>query len=150
MPAPAPKPTGQPPAPAPIADPVPPTPDSEKSVAAAKQVIDAYFAALATRRYGDAYRLWGGNGAGMSQAAFAASFAKYKTYHGTAFKPGEAEGGAGSIYIEFPVTVTGVLTRGGGFVLEGPMTLRRVNDVDGSTAAQRRWHIASSGLKPRP
>ena len=46
--------------------------------------------------------------------------------------------------------VTGALTKGGGFVLEGPVTMRRVNDVDGSTVEQRRWHIESSGLKPRP
>ena len=63
---------------------------------------------------------------------------------------GDTEGAAGSIYIEFPVTVTGILAKGGGFHLSGPMTLKRVNDVDGSTAQQRRWHISSSGLKPRP
>ena len=140
------------PAPAPAPAPVPPTPDSEKSAAAARKVIDAYFAALATKHYGQAYRMWGGNGeaTGMSEAAFAASFAKYKIYDGTAYKPGDTEGGAGSIYIEFPVTVTGLLAKGGGFHLSGPITLKRVNDVDGSTAQQRRWHIASSGLKPRP
>jgi hypothetical protein len=60
------------------------------------------------------------------------------------------EGAAGSSYVTIPLKVTGGLTKGGGFVLEGPVTMRRVNDVDGSTAEQRRWHIESSGLKPRP
>ncbi|MEO7813916.1 MAG: hypothetical protein ABIR87_00525 [Sphingomicrobium sp.] len=142
----------QPVTPIPAPAPVPQTPDIEKSAVAAKTVIDAYFAALATKHYGQAYRMWGGNGqaSGLSETAFAASFGKYKIYDGTAYKPGTTEGAAGSIYIEFPVTVTGLLAKGGGFHLSGPMTLKRVNDVDGSTAEQRRWHIASSDLKPRP
>lgn len=131
---------------------VPATPDSEKTAAAAKRVLDDYFAALATKQYARAYRLWGDDGkaTGMSEAEFAASFDKYRIYDGTAYGAGTTEGGAGSIYAEFPVTVTGILAKGGGFHLSGPMTLRRVNDVDGSTAAQRRWHISASGLKPRP
>ena len=32
--------------------------------------------------------------------------------------------------------------------LRGEATLRRVNDVDGSTAAQRRWHIEKIDAKP--
>jgi hypothetical protein len=134
------------------APPPPPTPESEKSVSAAARVLERYFAAVATKRYADAYRMWGRNGeaTGMSEPKFAASFAKYRIYDGNIGKPGDTEGAAGSIYITIPAKVTGVLAKGGGFVLEGPMTLRRVNDVDGSTAEQRRWHIASSGLKPRP
>ena len=126
---------------------------AKKRLAAAKRVLDDYFAALATKQYGKAYRMWSGNGAAtriVRRAKFAASFAKYKIYDGRAFEPGETEGAAGSIYIEFPVTVTGILAKGGGFHLSGPVTLKRVNDVDGSTAEQRRWHISSSGLKPRP
>ena len=156
-PAPAPAaPATSTPAPAPMPAPVPADPNaipaSEKTAAAAKQVLDDYFAALATKQYGRAYRMWGGRGeaTGMSEAQFAASFAKYKIYDGRAFKAGNSEGAAGSIYIDFPVTVTGILAKGGGFSLSGPMTLKRVNDVDGSTAEQRRWHISASGLKPRP
>jgi hypothetical protein len=153
--APAPAPAAPVPA-APAPAPVPADPNaipaSEKTAAAAKQVLDDYFAALATKQYGRAYRMWGSKGeaTGMSEAQFAASFAKYKIYDGRAFEAGESNGAAGSIYIDFPVTVTGILAKGGGFSLSGPMTLKRVNDVDGSTAEQRRWHISSSGLKPRP
>jgi hypothetical protein len=153
--APAPAPAAPVPA-APAPAPVPADPNaipaSEKTAAAAKQLLDDYFAALATKQYGRAYRMWGGKGeaSGMSEAQFAASFAKYKIYDGRAFAAGESNGAAGSIYIDFPVTVTGILAKGGGFSLSGPMTLKRVNDVDGSTAEQRRWHISSSGLKPRP
>jgi hypothetical protein len=153
--APAPAPAAPAPA-APAPAPVPADPNaipaSEKTAAAAKQLLDDYFAALATKQYGRAYRMWGGKGeaSGMSEAQFAASFAKYKIYDGRAFAAGESNGAAGSIYIDFPVTVTGILAKGGGFHLSGPMTLKRVNDVDGSTADQRRWHISASGLKPRP
>ena len=52
--------------------------------------------------------------------------------------------------VEVPVQVYGRLADGRPFNMLGPMTLRRVNDVPGSTAEQRRWHIAESGVRPRP
>lgn len=132
----------------------PPPPASQaaaidpKSPAAAVQVVNAYFAALAERQYDAANRLFPANG--MNEADFAASYAKYRTLTAMVGKPGDTEGGAGSIYIEIPVVVTGMLSSGAPYRLEGPVALRRVNDVDGATAAQLRWHIISSGLKPRP
>ena len=128
-----------------------PTPASEQSSAAATKVASAYFAALSARRYHDAYRLWGGRGAasGMSEAQFRAHYARYRTFHAVLQRPGGTEGAAGSSFIEIPVTAIGRLVRGGAFRLAGSLTLRRVNDVDGSSAEQRRWHIAASDLKPR-
>ena len=123
-------------------------PDSDKTPAAAKKVVEAYFAALSERHYADAYRMFPGSG--MSASAFAASHAKYRTFKATVGVPGDTEGGAGSIYIEIPVVVTGTLKEGRPFRMEGPVALRRVNDVDGATPAQLRWHIFSSALKPRP
>ena len=135
----------------PKADSPPPLPailESDKTPAAAKKVVEAYFAALSERRYADAYRMFPGSG--MSASAFAASYAKYRTFKATVGVPGDTEGGAGSIYIEIPVVVTGTLRDGGPFRMEGPIALRRVNDVDGASPAQLRWHIFSSALKPRP
>jgi hypothetical protein len=60
------------------------------------------------------------------------------------------EGAAGSSYVEIPFRLYGKLKAGRTFNLVGPITLRRVNDVPGSTEEQRRWHIYQSGLKPRP
>jgi hypothetical protein len=57
---------------------------------------------------------------------------------------------AGSSYIEIPFRLYGKLKSGGTFNLVGPITLRRVTVVPGSTDEQRRWHIYQSGLKPRP
>ena len=128
--------------------PLPAIPDSDKTPAAAKKVVEAYFAALSERHYADAYRMFPGSG--MSASAFAASYAKYRTFKATVGVPGDTEGGAGSIYVEIPVVVTGTLKDDGPFRLEGPVALRRVNDVDGATPAQLRWHIFSSELKPRP
>ena len=56
-------------------------------------------------------------------------------------EPGAMEGAAGSIYIEIPATAAGSPP------LAGTVVLRRVNNVDGSTAEQRRWHVANDTLK---
>lgn len=134
-----------------VAPDAPPLPGEKTALGAARR-LQEYCDAVATRRYGDAYAYWGGDGqaSGLTLAQFRDSFAKYGAYDCHIGTPGESDGAAGSIYIEIPLQVTGVLTKGGGFRLEGPVTMKRVNDVDGATPAQLRWHIVSSGLKPRP
>jgi len=137
--------------PVPHMDPNVPPPEEKSALGAARR-LQAYCDAVATKRYGDAYAFWGDGGkrSGLTLAQFRESFAKYAAYDCHLYTPGDMEGAAGSSYVTIPLKVTGALTKGGGFVLEGPITMRRVNDVDGSTAEQRRWHIESSGLKPRP
>jgi hypothetical protein len=137
--------------PAPHMDPNVPPPEEKSALGAARR-LQAYCDAVATKRYGDAYAYWGDGGkrSALTLAQFRESFAKYAAYDCHLYTPGDMEGAAGSSYVTIPLKVTGALTKGGGFVLEGPITMRRVNDVDGSTAEQRRWHIESSGLKPRP
>ena len=134
-----------------VAPDAPPLPDGKSALGAAQR-LQAYCDAVATKRYGEAYAYWGDGGkrSGLTLAQFRDSFAKYAAYDCHLYTPGDMEGAAGSSYVTIPLKVTGALTKGGGFVLEGPITMRRVNDVDGSTAEQRRWHIESSGLKPRP
>ncbi|MFD1033881.1 hypothetical protein ACFQ15_04365 [Sphingomonas hankookensis] len=137
------------------ATPVPaPAPDAvmaEPGADVAAQVLRDYFAAIRERRYGDAWRLWGGRGeaSGMTQAAFAASFAKYAEYRATIGAPGRIDAGAGQRYIQIPVRVTGSLRDGTPVSLTGPVTLHRTGDIDGATAEQRAWRISDSGLKPR-
>ena len=152
------KPPAMPP-PEPVeAAPEPSAPDERPGVAvdataaAAVQTLARYHRLIARHDYAPAWALWsdGGRASGMSEPAFAESFARYASWDATIGTPGRPEGAAGSVYIDIPVTVTGALVNGEPFRLEGPMTLRRVNDVPGSTAEQRRWHIAASGLKPRP
>jgi hypothetical protein len=59
------------------------------------------------------------------------------------------EGAAGSSYIDVPLQLTGRM-KGEEVALAGTATLRRVNDVPGSTELQRRWHIYRVELQPRP
>lgn len=133
------------------------TPISEAPFAAtsaqgAADVVQTYYALLGQGDYTKARALWGGGGeaSGMSAQAFAKSFAKYAQYNAQVGAPGDIEGAAGSLYVEVPVVVYGRLKSGEEVHMSGPVTLRRVNDVPGSTAEQRRWHISTIELNPRP
>lgn len=64
--------------------------------------------------------------------------------------PGGMEGAAGSSYVDVPLQLTGRTKSGQAAKLAGAATLRRVNDVPGSTELQRRWHIYRVELQPRP
>lgn len=134
------------------APPPAPSPTAEPGAAEAAQVVRDYFTAIGDKRYGDAWRLWQGVGqaSGMSQAAFAQSFAKYAEYRATIGTPGRIDAGAGQRYIQIPVTVSGKLRDGTPVSMAGPVTLHRTGDIDGATPEQRAWRISDSGLKPRP
>jgi hypothetical protein len=110
-----------------------------KSAEAAGQVMQHYGALLEQRRFADARRLWGDNG--PTDKEFAAPFADYAEVHAQVGKPGDTEGAAGSIYVTVPFQLYGRLKSGGPFSRSGVATLRRVNDVSGSTQEQRQWHI---------
>ena len=127
-------------------------PIDPKSAEGAGQVVQHYGALLEQRKFAEARKLWGGAGeaSNLTTAQFIAAYAKYATIHSEVGKPADSEGAAGSIYITVPFHLYGTLKSGGQFNLIGPLTLRRVNDVPGSSEAQRRWHIVESGLKPRP
>jgi hypothetical protein len=144
------------PTPAPSATPVAvpaaaaaPLPDD----AAPEAVVRRYTDALAARRYDEAWALWDedGRASGMTQAAFAASFAKYTSYRATVGTPFDADAGAGQRYITVPVTVTGRLTSGGPFRLEGPVVLHKAADgIESDDPHAQAWRIRSSEMKPRP
>jgi len=147
----------QPAAPAPLPQPTPAetapvTPPNEASPEAAAEVAREYFALLGARQFGMAWDLWVGEGSasGVMRGDFANHYTKYATYNATVGKPGPQQGAAGSSYIDFPVKVDATLKSGGAEHLAGTVTLRRVNDVPGSTDAQRHWHIQAVDLKPVP
>jgi hypothetical protein len=108
-----------------------------KSVEAAGQVVQHYGALIEQNRFDEAAKLWG-------DAQAAAAFAKVlpPSIHLGIGELGEAEGAAGSIYTTIPVVFYG-----DGFRRPANIILRRVNDVPGSTAEQRRWHIERIELK---
>jgi len=130
--------------------PVSEAPFAATSAQGAADVVQTYYALVEAGRYADARRLWGAGseGGGPSDTAFAAGFARYAEYHAQVGAPGAIEGAAGSSYVEVPVSLYGRLKAGAAFRQAATVTLRRVNDVPGSTPAQRRWHIVRIQAKP--
>jgi hypothetical protein len=128
----------QPPIPRPATGPDAKTPFAEpkgaidpKSAEAAGQVVQHYGALIEQKRLDEAAKLWG-------DAKAAAVFARdlQTATHLEIGELGGTEGAAGSIYTTVPVVFYG-----NGRRRYANIILRRVNDVPGSTAAQRSWHI---------
>lgn len=115
----------------------------------AAALIRHYYADLDRGDFRAAYGRWGNDGQDSHQsfADFKRGFAETATTSVDVGTPGDGEGGAGSIYIDVPVTVRARLKDGTEQRFTGHYSLRRINDVDGSTQAQRRWHIYSAALK---
>lgn len=125
-------------------------PIDPKSGQGAGQVLQSYAALLEQARWAEARRLWtqGGDGSGLTPQAFEEAFAKYAEIHAEIGAPGPVEGAAGSAYVEIPVRFYGKLKSGRDISSAGTATLRRVNDVPGSTEEQRRWHIYRIDVQP--
>jgi hypothetical protein len=111
-------------------------------------LVHDYYAAIAARDYGRAYRLWAdeGRASGKSLAAFAGGFAETATVEVEPGAPSEPEGAAGSTYVTVPVTVRATTRDGGRQRFEGEYVLRRVNGVPGATESQLDWRIHSASL----
>jgi hypothetical protein len=119
-------------------------PIDPKSAEAAGQVVQSYGALIEEERFAQAEKLWGDpDGA----AQFTQQLKHYPEVHIEIGKPGDTEGAAGSIYVAEPVVFYGRDANGKSFRRAADVNLRRVNDVPGSTAAQRRWHISSIDWK---
>ena len=115
----------------------------------AANVVRQYYADLDRGDFRAAYERWGSNGEDSHQsfADFKRGFAETASTSVEVGAPGDGGGAAGSIYIDVPVTVHARLKDGAAQTFTGHYTLRRVNDVPGSTQAQRRWHLYSAELK---
>jgi hypothetical protein len=119
------------------------TPPISTSAEAAADVLKTYYRLIEAGRYDEAWRLrWESEGGDATD--FAAHFSDYAEYHATVGNPSEVQGAAGSSYVEVPVQLYGQMKGGESFGSAGTVTLRRVNDVPGATAAQRRWRIYTS------
>jgi hypothetical protein len=122
-------------------------PIDPKSAEGAGQVVQLY-AALIEEGKLEADKAWR---KGIEQGPLApARLADFREVHGEVGKPYDQEGAAGSSFIMVPLRLYGLDKAGKRFNFIGPLTLRRVNDVDGSSAEQRRWHIVESGLVSQP
>lgn len=125
-------------------------PIDPKGAQGAGQVVQSYAALLEQGSFAEARRLWsdGGQASGLSEPAFAEAFGKYAEIHAEIGAPGQIEGAAGSAYVDIPIRFYGKRKGGASFSSVGTVTLRRVNDVPGSTEEQRRWHIYRLEVKP--
>lgn len=110
-------------------------------------VIRDYYGAINSGDFGRAYALWsdGGRASGQSPQQFAAGFVDTTGVSVEMQAPGAVDAGAGSRSIEVPVTITATHRDGSQHRYTGKYVLRRAV-VDGATAEQRAWRIASADL----
>lgn len=113
-------------------------PIDPKRAEAAGQVMQSLGALVEQKKFGEAEALWEDS---KAASAFTDRFDDYREIHAQVGKPGNMEGAAGSIYVSVPISLYGTTSAGAPFKCAGEATLRRVNDVPGSTESQRRWHI---------
>ena len=118
--------------------PEPKGPIDPKSAEAAGQVVQHYGALIEQGRWAEARNLWSDPGAA---AAFESRLKGKWTMHMEIGAPGDMEGAAGSSYVTVPAVFYRGMESGQPGRLEAEIILRRVNDVPGSTEAQRHWHI---------
>ncbi|WP_313808992.1 hypothetical protein [Sphingobium sp.] len=119
-----------------------------KGAQGAAQVVQGYYGLLEEKRYDDAQDLWNDNSAigAEDDAHFAARFRGFSEVHANVGAPGAIEGAAGSLFVTVPVQVYGrIAANGKPWNRLRQVTLRRANDVPGSSEADRRWHIESIG-----
>lgn len=118
--------------------PEPQTPPGVASPQAAATVVETYFALVDSGKTNEADALWGD---ARRAAQFRMQLDKLGKPHAQVFAPGPVEGAAGSMYVTVPIELGATDNAANSRPRKGEVTLRRVNDVPGSTEAQRRWHI---------
>ena len=120
---------------------------AEPGVQDAAAVIRDYYAAIEQHDYAHAWSLWsdGGRSSGQTAQQFADGFANTAHVVVQTGAPGRLDAAAGSRYIEVPVTIDAAQRDGSVRRYAGSYTLRRAV-VDGATAEQRAWRIASANL----
>lgn len=121
-------------------NPVAERPIDPKSAQGAGQVLQHFAALLEQKRFGEARAL--------GEEDFTKPFAEDAEIHAEIGAPGPMEGAAGSAFVEIPIRFYGKRQDGSVFSRAATATLRRVNDVPGSTPAQRRWRIYRLEMQP--
>lgn len=120
----------------------------EPTVQDAVAVVRDYYGAINARAYARAFALWsdGGRASGQSPQQFAAGFAETTGVSVEIMAPGRIGAAAGSHFVEVPVAYTAIRSDGTQHKYVGAYTLRRAV-VDGATAEQRAWRIASADIR---
>ena len=130
---------------------VPPlTPEAERSIKGARNVLLSWARAIETKQFDQAWALHGDEDKRhVSKADFARNFTGLDKIT-IAIPSGMMEGAAGSSFYTVQTTVTATGANGRPVRMEGPVVLRRVNDVPGATAQQLRWHVDRADLTVIP
>ena len=117
------------------------TPEAEKGAKGARNVLLSFARAIELKEFDQAWAMLSpGDKQKWSKTAFAKMFADLGKIT-VAIPDGTIEGAAGSLYYTSPITITANDNNGRPVRIEGKSVLRRVNDVDGATPAQLRWHF---------
>lgn len=126
----------------------PDAPVAEPTADDALAVVHDYYAAISAGDFARAHALWsdGGRASGQDLAQFTAGFAQTASVQARTGQPGHVEGAAGSRFIEIPVSVRATQRDGSLRDFTGSYVLRRAV-VDGASAEQRAWRIASAELR---
>lgn len=120
-------------------------PSDLRSAKGARDLVGYYYRLVQAGDLNRAQSLWHGTIGSEDNADFVARFSGDIIEKLAIGAPYDEEGAAGTLYISVPVSFSGHVKPypEQRFVEKRIVTLRRVNDVDGSTDAQRKWHIAS-------
>lgn len=109
-----------------------------RSSEAAEELVRAFAALLNSGHFADAYMLLGP--VAPPRKTFEADLRRLHGLNVAVHSAAGQEGAAGSVYVSVPLTLSGSES-GRQISRSGKAVLRRVNDVPGSTEAQRHWHI---------
>ena len=122
--------------------------DGEADEQQAAQVIYQYYDAINRQDYARAYAYWSENGNASHQSfdQFKQGFANTSSVEVNIGEPGSIQGAAGSSYVTILVTITATTIRGATQHFQGSYTLRRTNDIPGSTIEERMWHLYSAQI----
>ncbi|UYY57487.1 hypothetical protein [Sphingomonas sp. S2-65] len=120
----------------------------DTSPAAARRVIERYYAAIERGDFATAYRSWDGEGqaSGKRFAQFRQGFATTAHSRVVTGTPVDGDAGMSQRWVDVPVEVYAVLKNGRRQHFRGRYTLHRVVEGTGAPASQTRWHIAKARL----
>lgn len=126
--------------------PQPLLPDAERTETGARNVLLSFARAIELREYDQAWAMLAPAARqDMTREGFDAIFAGLDGVT-VAVPGGTMEGAAGSRYYTSKATIIASDADGRPVRIEGPIVLRRANDVDGANADQLRWRIAQLDL----
>jgi hypothetical protein len=131
-----------------LAAPMPALAQGADGPAAARDVVETYYAAIERGNFRSAYALWdnGGKASGKSYASFRQGFAATAHSRVVTGTPRNADAGMSQRWIEVPVDVYATLKNGKRQHFRGSYTLHRVVEGVSDNPADSLWHLSKAKL----